>query len=69
MNIKQATNTFVQTTISTIIRHYGHADKGTISMEWFQYIDSLHRDGMITDRQAHRWCFDLDKHPIKKFIL
>lgn len=30
-------------------------DKGELRMLWSVYIDWLHREGLITDRQAQTW--------------
>jgi hypothetical protein len=33
----------------------GVQDKPALGQAWSMYIDSLHRDGYITDRQVQNW--------------
>lgn len=34
---------------------FDRRDKPAARQAWVMYVDSLHRDGLITDRQAETW--------------
>ncbi len=55
MTEKDARREFMQDYAPAIVRRYGVRDKPACRQAWSEYIDGLHRDGLITDSQAASW--------------
>lgn len=55
MNFKQAVADFEETWLPLIIERYSASDEVAIRTGFNDYIDGLHKDGLITEHQAYNW--------------
>ena len=58
MHYSEALADFNENFLPAVIERYGEDDQIAINEEWSYYIDSLSRDGQITNSQVSAWCYD-----------
>ena len=55
MTFREAKKDFERDTLPGVVAKYGKSDKPAMGQAWVAYVDGLHRDNVISDRQAHEW--------------
>lgn len=55
MTKKEVMQEFKEFMIPAIIEQYGTKDKTAVQAEWQWHVDSLQKNGQITEKQATTW--------------
>jgi hypothetical protein len=55
MTLREARKYFNENIKPAVIKHYGNSDTIALNTAFNDWVDSLHRDGEITDHQYHNW--------------
>lgn len=55
MMYHEALAAFRRDTLPQVRKRYGTRDKVAVRTAWCDYVDTLHRERQITDKQAQAW--------------